>query len=429
MLPVENGRKRLGSFLINGVGSMGRGLAHQIVRVRGERLVGLSDVDISRAEACCHWLGLPHERVGTPAEADAAAAKGSVAIAADGRVLAECRDGEIFFEASSAVAEVVDVVLQAIDSGKHAIMMNSESDMAFGPLFAGRAAERGVVYSSSDGDQYGVIKRLAQEVAGLGFGLVMLGNIKGFLDRRANPTSIIREANIRKLDYRMCAAYTDGTKLNIEMALVGNVYGARPARAGMLGPRAGNVAETLSLFPLEGLWDGKTPLVDYILGAEPGGGIFVIGHSADPYLREMMRYYKMGDGPFYVFYRPYHLCHIEAVGAAVRAVERREPLMQGVGEGSDVIAYAKVRLDAGTRLDGIGGYHVYGLIEASDGDCGLPICLSAYARTTRLIPQDGRIALADVVFDDTRPLELYKRSRALAVRQGWLTSSRRNQLQ
>ena len=162
----------------------------------------------------------------------------------------------------------------------------------------------------------------------------MLGNIKGFLDRRANPTSIIREANIRKLDYRMCTANTDGTKLNIEMALVGNVYGARPVQQGMLGPRAGNVGETLSLFPLERLWDGKTPLVDYILGAEPGGGIFVIGHSADPYLRDMMRYYKMGEGPFYVFYRPYHLCHIEAVSAAVSAVERREPLMQAVRQGA-----------------------------------------------------------------------------------------------
>lgn len=406
----------MASFLINGVGSMGRALAHQIVRVRGKRLVGLSDVDIGRAEACCRWLELSHERVSTPAQADTAAGRGSVAIAADGRVLAECRDGEIFFEASSAVAEVVDVVLRAIDSGKHAIMMNSESDLAFGPLFAARAAERGVVYSSADGDQYGVIKRLAEEVAGWGFGLVMLGNIKGFLDRHANPTSIIREANIRKLDYRMCTAYTDGTKLNIEMALVGNVYGARPAHPGMLGPRAGNVGETLSLFPLERLWDGKTPLVDYILGAEPGGGIFVIGHSADPYLRDMMCYYKMGEGPFYVFYRPYHLCHIEAVGAAVSAVERREPLMQAVRQGSDVIAYAKVGLEAGTRIDGIGGYHCYGLIEASDGDRGLPICLSAYARTTTFIPQDGRIALADVVFDEIRPLELHERSKALAAR-------------
>jgi predicted homoserine dehydrogenase-like protein len=68
-----------------------------------------------------------------------------------------------------------------------------------------------------------------------------------------------------------------------------------------------------------------------------------------------------------------------------------------------------VSLEAGTRLDGIGGYHCYGLIEASDGDHGLPIWLSAYARTTKCIPQDERIAIADVVFDDTRPLEFHER--------------------
>ena len=73
-------------------------------------------------------------------------------------------------------------------------------------------------------------------------------------------------------------------------------------------------------------------------------------------------------------------------------------------------------LEAGTKLDGIGGYHAYGLIEASDSDPGLPICLSAYTRTTRFIPQDGRIALADIVFDDIRPLEFHERSRALAAR-------------
>ena len=133
---------------------------HQIVTVRRERLVGLSDIDIGRADACCRWLGLSHERVNTPAEADAAAAKGSVAIAADGRVLGECRDGEIFFEASSAVAEVVDLVLQAIDSGKHAIMMNSESDLAFGPLFARRAAERGVPTATSMVSSSGSRRRL-----------------------------------------------------------------------------------------------------------------------------------------------------------------------------------------------------------------------------------------------------------------------------
>jgi predicted homoserine dehydrogenase-like protein len=399
------------SFAINGIGAMGRGLAHQMVRVSHTGLVGLSDIDIARAQTCANWLGLDHETVTTPKEAEAAIARGKVAVAGDGRILAACSKGNIFFEASSAVAEVADGVLAAIDNGKHVIMMNSEADLAFAPLFARRAAEAGVIYSSADGDQYGVIKRLADQISAWGFDLVMFGNIKGFLDRRANPTSIIPEADIRNLDYRMCAAYTDGTKLNIEMAILANVFDARAARPGMSGPRARSVTEVPSLFALAKMWDGGVPLVDYILGAEPGGGIFVIGHSADAYARDMMRYYKMGEGPFYVFYRPYHLCHVEAVSAAIEAVRSRQPLMQPTRASSDVIAYAKVPIAAGTRLDGIGGYSCYGLIETQGADGGLPICLSGYARARRAFAQDERIALADVEIDDSHAFALFDAAR------------------
>lgn len=395
---------------------MGRGLAHQIAKIQRARLAGVSDVDIGKAAACCAWLGLPHQLVSSTAEADAAIAAGKVAVASDGRVLARCEAGGIYFEASSAVAEVVPGVLDAVGAGKHISMMNSEADLAFGALLAARADEAGVIYTSADGDQYGVIKRLADEAVSFGFDLVMLGNIKGFLDRRANPTTIIAEADKRGLDYRMCAAFTDGTKLNIEMALIANVFGAGPARPGMLGPRAGSVAEVTTLFDLARLWDGGPPLVDYVLGAEPGGGVFVVGHSADPYVRDMMKYYKMGDGPFYVFTRPYHLCHFEAVPAAIEAVERRRPLMRPGKPSTDVLAYAKVPIEAGTRLEEIGGHHCYGLIEASGGDPGLPICLAGYSRTLRPIARDERIALADVVFDDPEPLRLFEASRALSLR-------------
>jgi predicted homoserine dehydrogenase-like protein len=403
------------SFLINGIGAMGKGLAHQIVATPAARLGGLSDINLGRATACAAWLGLDHRVVRTAREAERAIAEGSVAVAENGSVLADCGAGDVFFEASSAVGAAARLALRAIESGKHVVMMNAEADFGYAPLLARRAEEEGLVYSSVDGDQYGVLQRLADEVSGWGFDIVMFGNIKGFLDRRANPASIVSEADKRKLAYDMCTAYTDGTKLNIEMALIANVHGARPLVPGMHGPRARHVSEVLDLFRLDAQWDGGRPLVDYVLGAEPGGGVFLVGYSGDPYCRDMMRYYKMGGGPFYVFYRPYHLCHVEAVKGALEAIASRRPLMQPVRASTEVVAYAKVPLAAGTELDGIGGYACYGMIETPVETRGLPICLAKGARLNRASAQDERIALADVTFDDTVDWALHEEARVLAL--------------
>lgn len=401
------------SFLINGVGAMGRGLAHQINATPFATIAGLSDVEPGRAVTCCRWLGLDYRMVETPAEADDAFASGRVAVARDALILAESGIGDLLFEASSAVACIVPAVIRAMDRGRHIVMMNAEADFAFAPLLAAHARRVGVLYSSSDGDQYGVLKRMADEITGWGFDIAMFGNIKGFLDRRANPLSIIAEADLRGLDYRMCAAYTDGTKLNIEMALIANTCGGRPLQAGMIGPRAERVAEVFDLFDFARRWDGGVPLVDYILGAEPGGGVFVVGYSDDPYRRDMMRYYKMGEGPFYLIYRPHHLCHFEAVPSALRMLQDRQPLMQPTRSDTEVIAYSKIPLPAGSRLDGIGGFSCYGLIESSPVGEGLPICLAEGAILNRDVQADERISRDDVDFPDLAAMELYQQAQVL----------------
>jgi predicted homoserine dehydrogenase-like protein len=188
----------------------------------------------------------------------------------------------------------------------------------------------------------------------------MAGNIKGFLDRYANPSTIIPEADKRNLDYKMCTAYTDGTKLNIEMALIANACNLQTTVPGMHGHNAKHVHEALHLFD----FTSKKPFVDYVLGADPGGGVFVIGLCDNPYQRGMLSYYKMGEGPYYIFYRTYHLCHIEAITSIVKAITEYQPLMQpDFGFQTNVYAYAKRDLLKGEQLDGIGGHCCYGLIE------------------------------------------------------------------
>jgi predicted homoserine dehydrogenase-like protein len=249
-----------------------------------------------------------------------------------------------------------------------------------------------------------------------GFEIVMAGNIKGFLDRAATSRSIAHEARKRNLNPVMCVAYTDGTKLNIEMALVANATGLVPAERGMLGPKADHVSEVFEKFDLESL--REPGVVDYILGAEPGGGVFVVGHCDTPLQRDYLSYYKMGDGPFYVFYRPYHLCHLETTYAIGRVALDRKPVFAPLSRPvAEVIAIAKADLPGGTVLErGIGGDQVYGEIEertiaARSG--AVPIGLldleQEYAVTTRDIGQGEPTLWSDIELPDSDLLAAYRR--------------------
>ncbi|MHB8060172.1 MAG: homoserine dehydrogenase, partial [Gaiellaceae bacterium] len=175
---------------------------------------------------------------------------------------------------------------------------------------------------------------------------------------------------------------------------------------GMHGPRADHVSEVFEKLDLAALWQDRTPFVDYVLGAEPGGGVFAIGYCDHPYQREMLAYYKMGAGPYYLFYRPNHLCHIEALASMIEAIRERRSILQPVfGLRANVYAYAKKALRQGDDLDGIGGYACYGLIENCPEPLthpGLPICLADNVVLRREIDKDEPIMLGDVDFEPDR---------------------------
>lgn len=389
---------------IVGIGAMGRGLVYQAFRTPNMDCVAVADIRIERAVACAQWLQRPYRIVSTEEAAHEAIAAGMMALCEDGNLVASCPDIDVFVEASSSIVPAAQFSITAIEHGKHLVLMNAETDLIFGPYLMELARAHDVVYTSCDGDQHGVLKRLADGIQLWGFDLVMLGNIKGFLDRYSNPTQIIPEANKRNLDYRMATAYTDGTKLSIEMALVANSMGLHTTIPGMYGPRAGHVGEVLQHFDLEMLWRRGAPFVDYILGAEPGGGVFAVGYCENPYQQDMLRYYKMGQGPFYLFYRPFHLCHVEAMQCIADAFLDHSSLLEPThGLRTNVIAYAKSHLPQGQVLDGIGGYCCYGLIEnQGEMEPGLPVCLAEDVILKRPVRQDERILWGDVEFDTSR---------------------------
>ncbi|MDX1972041.1 MAG: homoserine dehydrogenase [Candidatus Sumerlaeia bacterium] len=391
---------------IIGLGRMGSGLLFQTHHTRDIFCGVGADLDLPKAEKILQEFGIPYEICDSPEDVLRVIGSGKFALCEEGRLVAECPEIDVLLESSTAILEGLEFCEAALQSGHHLVLMNSEVDLAFGPYLYKQAEQLGLTYTSCDGDQHGVLIRVIREIQDWGFDLVMAGNIKGFLNRRANPVSIVPEADKRSLSYSMCTAFTDGTKLNIEMALLSNALGLKTPVPGMIGPRAQNVQQALSLFNLEELHANHPEgVVDYLLGAQPDGGVFVVGKQTHPFQSNLLHYYKMGKGPYYVFYRPYHLCHVEAM-RCIREAIQGEPLLAPLkGYQTNVFAYAKKPLQPGDILDGIGGHCAYGMIEnirSGERPSGVPICLSEGVVLRNAVEQDQPIGIQNVVIPENR---------------------------
>jgi predicted homoserine dehydrogenase-like protein len=237
---------------------------------------------------------------------------------------------------------------------------------------------------------------------------------------------LLHEAAIRHLNPIQCCAYTDGTKLGVEMALIANATGLVPWTPGMEGPRAADVHDVFDLFDFEKY--GEQGVVDYVLGAQPGGGVFVVGYNDDPLQAQYLSYYKMGDGPFYLFYRPYHLCHLETPWAIGRAAIHGRPILSpDHGRVADVYAYAKRDLAPGDEIPhGIGGEHLYGLIDRcakADPDGIVPIALldadaETLPKVSRAVSQGEPLTYDDVSLPDSALLRLFREQEELLAGNG-----------
>jgi predicted homoserine dehydrogenase-like protein len=397
-----------------GIGSIGKGLVYQVNATPGMKPVAIADIFINKAIDCAKWLNLEYEVVNTLSDLNYAIQRGKVAITDKGELIAASGLVHVMIESSNAVLQGALHALKAIQNHQHVVMMNFEAEMMYGPVLLRAAQEEGVVYTCADGDQPTVIKRMIDDIELWGLDIVMAGNIKNYLDRYTDPVKIGPEADKRTLDHKMCSSYTDGTKLCVEMAVLANAINGQTAIPGMFGHRMKHVNEIFNYINFDEVWDRKHPLVDYVLGSEPKGGVFVVAHTADKFQQYTFNWFPpdVGPGPYFIFSRPYHLGHIEAMHCVAEAYLDGTARLQPIyGMRTNVHTYAKRDLKAGDTLDGMGGFNSYGLIEnldATQSTPGLPILLNDNLKIKRDIAKDQRIGLEDVEFDvNDRAFQMY----------------------
>jgi predicted homoserine dehydrogenase-like protein len=201
----------------------------------------------------------------------------------------------------------------------------------------------------------------------------------------------------------MVTSFADGTKISFEQALLANATGMRVAKRGMHGPTVEpgtRVEDAAKLFDLDELLNGPG-IVDYVVGASPNPGVFILGTHSNPIQQHYLNLYKLGEGPLYCFYTPYHLCHFEVPNTVVRAVDFGDAALAPAGPIQvEVVTTAKVDLKPGDVLDGFGGYLSYGLAENADvatAERLLPMGLTEEGvRVVRPVAQDEVLTYDDV---------------------------------
>jgi len=385
---------------IIGAGYMGRGAALQLISAfGGMKLVAVSNRTISQAEQAYHQAGIKNvTAVETVSQLEEAISQGKYCVTDNALLLCQAGNIDAVIEATGEIEFGAQVTLKTIEHGKHIILMNAELDATIGPILKVYADRAGVIITNADGDQPGVVMNLLRFVKTIGYRPVLAGNIKGMQDHYRTPETQKNFAEQNKQKPKMVTSFADGTKISMEMAVVANATGFKVGKRGMYGPRCKHANEAINLFPADQMLEGG--LVDFILGAEPGPGVFVIGYNDNPILQQYANYFKMGDGPFYVFYVPYHLPHLEVPITVARAVLFQDAAVAPIqGPVCEVITMAKRNLKAGDILDGIGGFDTFGTLEnfdmAQNMDL-LPMGLSQNCRLKVDIPKDKPVSYNDV---------------------------------
>lgn len=389
-----------------GAGATGRAIALQLgTPVPGMRLAGIANRTPKHAERAFLEAGIGEWRSAETAnDAEKSIAQGLPVITDDPGVLTQCNGIDLIVEVTGSLDFGASVALDSIKHAKPTVLVNAELDSLIGPILKVKADEAGVVLTHTDGDEPGVAMTLFRYVQSLGLRPVAAGNIKGMVDYYRTPDTQREFAARNDQDVRKVTSFADATKLSMETTVLANATGFRVARRGMVGPACGYVRDLAKLLPPEAMLGGG--IVDYSVGAAPHTGAFVVVHEENPYKKTQLAYYKLGDGPFYVFYTPYHLPHIQLPSTIARAVLHGDPTVAPLaGPSCEVVTVAKRQLKTGERLDGVGGFCAYGLIEnhsVARAANALPIAMSDDCVLLRDIAKDQVVTIGDVKLPQRR---------------------------
>jgi predicted homoserine dehydrogenase-like protein len=388
-----------------GAGFMAKGIVNQVQRYTpGMRIAAICNRTMAAAIETYVGAGVPADmivEVRTAAQLDDAIRTGRFAVTADPDVLTQAGGVEVLIESTGHVEYGAAVTLAAIAGGKDLVSMNVELDATCGSILKHKADRAGVILSGCDGDQPGVQINLLRYVKTLGLKPLLCGNIKGLQDRYRNPTTQAAFAKQWGQTPHMVTSFADGTKISMEQAIVANATGMKVAQRGMIGHEfRGHVDQMVKMYDLDQM-RALGGIVEYVVGGLPSPGVYVFAEAQDKLQAHYLNYGKLGEGPVYSFYVPWHLTALEVHISAARVALCRDVVIEPIGGPVvDVVATAKIDLKDGETLDGLGHYMTYGQCENHDivrRDNLLPMGLAEGCRLKRAVAKDQVLTWDDVI--------------------------------
>jgi predicted homoserine dehydrogenase-like protein len=391
-----------------GAGFMSRGLANHLVHTKpGMRLVGVFNRKIERSFELCQYAGIADVVSPTKQEeVDRAIREGKVVATDDAFLLARSTEIDVLVDVTGSVEFGARVAFEAFRHKKDVVLLNAELDATVGPILQVHAEKHGVILSACDGDEPGLQVNLYRWVQGLGLTPRVIGNVKGLQDPYRNPTTQKGFAEKWGQNAAMVTSFADGSKISFEQAIVANATGFVVRSRGMSRGleykddvmKIGKIYDIEEARRLGGI-------VDYVVGT-PLTKLYVLAEHPDPKQQHYLNLYKMGDGPLYSFFLPYHLVHFEVPTAVARVVLFRDCVAKPLGGPVvEVCAVAKRDLKEGEILDDYGMYMTYGEAVNADEMCRnhyLPEGLVENCVLTRDIPKDSVITYNDVILPPNR---------------------------
>lgn len=308
---------------------------------------------------------------------------------------------DLIVECSGDVLHATSVIDTALRAGKPVVTMNSEFHVTTGSWFA----DKGLL-TEAEGDQPGSIAALREEAVMMGFKPLVYGNMKGFLNHHPTPEEMAYWAGKQGISVEQTTSFTDGTKIQIEQALVANGFGGTVTQQGMAGPKATDVTKAAIDLARTAAERGQS-IADYVL-APGNAGVFVVG-SHDQSEWKALNYLKLGDGPYYVLVRPFHLCQYEIVKTVRRVLNGGGVLLNNSSHPTiSVVGIAKTDLPVGTSIRrAIGGFQVRGeAARIQDVPKHVPIGMIQDAVITRPVQAGQMLTFDDVELPDTLALTI-----------------------
>jgi predicted homoserine dehydrogenase-like protein len=263
--------------------------------------------------------------------------------------------------------------------------------------------------TESEGDQPGVLAMLNEEAISMGFKPLVYANMKGFLAHNPSKTDMEFWAEKQGFSVDMTTSFTDGTKVQIEQTLVANGLGVDIAQDGLIGLKNDDTWEGGALLAQKAKELGR-PISDYLISPTIKPGVFIVAeHSKDHHMG--LSNYKMGNGPFFVLDRPYHLCYFEILKTIDRVLEGRGILLDNNKMPTiSTATVAKRNLIVGEKIGkGIGSFDVRGIaVKIKEHKNHVPIGLMKDIVFKRDVKEGDFVTFDDIEIPDSLALKAWE---------------------